>query len=170
MKYASTVCSAPRATSTAAASRSVWPLSVASQEHSVAGVVIASAAAAVGPAVASVAAPLKPETVSEGHGGRGPTTMASQRNAGVYPFCREKTQTGVSRMRVRRWWDWWLVASDHPPDTIEKISKQSGQQWMIKSWSSRCAHFRWNSYTRTLSFSSGPSGPAEGSSSASNSQ
>ena len=128
MKYASTVRSAPRATSTAAASRSVWPLSVASQEHSVAGVVIASAAAAVGPAVASVAAPPKPETVSEGHGGRGPTTMASRRNAGAYPFCREETQTGVSRMRVRRWWDRWLVAGDRPPDTIEEISKQSGQQ------------------------------------------
>ena len=68
MKYAFTVCSVLRATSTAAASRLVWLLSMASQEHSVAGVVIASAAAAVGPAVASVAAPPKPETVSEGHG------------------------------------------------------------------------------------------------------
>ena len=97
-------------------------------------------------------------------------TMASQRNAGAYLFCREETQTGISWMRVCRWCDWWLVTGDCPPDTIEEISKQSGQQWMIRSWSSRCAHFGWNSYTRTLLFSSGPTGPAEGSSSALNSQ
>jgi hypothetical protein len=50
------------ASSTAAASRSVSPLSVASQEHS------AVAVAAAAPTVTGVAVPQLPEKVSEGHG------------------------------------------------------------------------------------------------------